>query len=364
MESQTRLAGAPARELFDPAPGLAYLDAATYGLPPRPTVAALERALHRWQAGTADWVNEWDREGEPCRASFADLIGGAANDVALVPTVSVGVGLVAASLPEGCEVVVPEEEFTSLLYPFLAAEGARGARVRQVPFGSLAEAIRPGTGLVAFSQTRSQSGESAPLGEIVEAAGRVGARVFVDATHAVPFVPVAPHLTGVDYLVCHGYKHLLCPRGVGFLWVRPERQGDLVPWFANWRAAVPAYARNYGGSLDDLAPGAARFDVSLAWQAWAGARPSLDLLVGWRRDGTLDAVWDLSRRLAAGLGLPAPTSTIVSAAVADAEGVERSLAEAGVRCAARGGRIRLAPHVWNTAEEIDRAVAAVGPFLG
>jgi hypothetical protein len=46
------------RSLFDPAPGSLYLDAATYGLPPRPTVDALDRALRRWLMGEADWIGE------------------------------------------------------------------------------------------------------------------------------------------------------------------------------------------------------------------------------------------------------------------------------------------------------------------
>ena len=47
-------AAPPPRAWFDPEPGIAYLDAATYGLPPRPTVAAAERAIRRWQSGAAD----------------------------------------------------------------------------------------------------------------------------------------------------------------------------------------------------------------------------------------------------------------------------------------------------------------------
>ncbi|MCC6314178.1 MAG: aminotransferase class V-fold PLP-dependent enzyme [Thermomicrobiales bacterium] len=352
---------APARSLFDPAPGLAYLDAATYGLPPRPTVAALERALRRWQAGTADWVEEWDREGEICRDLFAQLIGAKTDEIALLPTASAGIGLVAAALPEGTEVVVPEEEFTSVIFPLLVAEEARGVRVRQVPFDALAESIRPETGLVAFSLTRSQSGQTAPLGDIVAAAREHGAQMLVDATHSIPFVPVREHLSAIDYLVCHGYKHLLCPRGVAFLRVRRDRWDDVPPWFANWRSGAPLYGRSYGGPLT-LRPDAARFDVSLAWHAWAGARPSLELLLGWQ-GAELDRVWDLSRRLAIGLGAPEPTSTIVSVAVADAEAAEAALLEAGVKCAARGGMVRLAPHVYNTEEEIDRAIAAVGAFL-
>jgi selenocysteine lyase/cysteine desulfurase len=352
------------RLLFAPAPGMVYLDAATYGLPPRPTVEALERALRRWQSGEADWVEEWDRRGEECRRLFATLIGGNAREIALVPTVSVGVGLVAASLPAGIEIVVPDDEFTSVLYPLLVAAARHGARLRRVPFGELAGAIGPRTGLVAFSLTRSQDGATAPLGEIVSAAQRVGARLLVDATHAIPFVPVAPWLSGIDYLVCHGYKHLLCPRGVAFCHFREDRWSEIDPWLANWRTADRLYGHSYGGDLDELAGDARRFDVSLAWHAWAGAAHSLALLVEWQQQGVLEDVKRLARRLASGLGRAEPAASIVSVAVADAVGAEAALAAAGIRCAARGGNIRLSPHVYNTPEEIDFAVECVARFVG
>jgi selenocysteine lyase/cysteine desulfurase len=352
-----------ARALFDPAPELVYLDAATYGLPPRPTVAALERAVQRWQSGEADWVAEWDQKGDACRAHFATLIGGRPEEVALIPAASVGVGLVAASLPAGAEVVVPDDEFTSVIFPLLVAAERSGVRLHRVPFAALAEAIGPETHLVAFSLTRSQDGDTASLGQIVTAAGQHGARLLVDATHAIPFVPVAPWVSEIDYLVCHGYKHLLCPRGVAFFHVREERWPDIAPWLANWRAGDPPYARNYGGDLSHLAPDARRFDVSLAWQAWAGAEPSLALLVEWQRQGLLDEVTVLARRLAAGLGKPEPPASIVSVRVPDAEAAEAALAEAGVRCAARGGNIRLSPHIYNTEEDIDRAVEALASLV-
>jgi selenocysteine lyase/cysteine desulfurase len=353
---------AAARECFEVEPGLAYLDAATYGLPPRETVETLGRALERWQRGTADWVEEWDREGEACRALFAAVVGCREEEVALLPSASVGVGLVAAALPEAADVVVPDDEITSVLFPALVAEEARGARIRRVAFADLAAAIGPGTDLVAFSLTRSQDGATADLGGVVAAAARHGARVLVDATHAVPFVPLGAHLAGIDYLVCHGYKHLLCPRGVAFLTVRPERWPELPPWFANWRSAAPLYGGSYGGPLA-LRPSAARYDVSLAWHAWAGARPSLEAIVRWQRSGVLEEPLALARRLAAGLGLPRPSASIVALETADAAAVAAALEGASVRVAARGGRVRLSTHVWNTPEEIDRVVGVVGGVL-
>jgi selenocysteine lyase/cysteine desulfurase len=350
-----------ARAFFSPDPDSIYLDAATYGLPPDATIAALERALQRWQAGTAHWVEEWDREGDAARGFFAELIGTSAERVALVPTVSVAAGIVAASLPQGAHVVVPEAEFTSVSFPFAAAADAGRITLRVVPYEGLIDAIKPGVDLVAFSLTRSQSGETADLGGLVAAANASGVKVFVDATHALPFVPVSEQIGQVDYLACHGYKHLLCPRGAGFFVIHPDRQDELIPYFANWYAGTPRYQAHYGTELN-LAEHAGRFDVSLAWHSWVGARVSLEWLVRWKNEGMFDGVWENTRRLAAGLDLPAPSSTVLTFKAPDADAAEQMLSRAGIRCAARGGNIRLAAHVYNTAEEIDRAISVIAPL--
>jgi len=80
------------------------------------------------------------------------------------------VELVAAALPIG--VVVPDDGFTSVLFPLLVAEEKRRIRMRRVPFGDLAAAIGPETHLAAYSLTRSQDGETADLSKLVPAARR------------------------------------------------------------------------------------------------------------------------------------------------------------------------------------------------
>jgi selenocysteine lyase/cysteine desulfurase len=353
---------AEARALFDPQPGTIYLDAATYGLPPRPTVAAMHGAIDAWQAGTADWVTAWDQAGEACRASFGKLIGASAATVALIPSVSVGVGTIAASLTSGDQVLVPDDEFTSVLFPLLVAARERGATVRAVPFEDLAHGVQPQTSLVAFSLVQSQSGRTADIGAIVEAARHNGARTLVDATHAVPFVPLADRIDRVDYAVCAAYKHLLSPRGVAFLYVARERWDDVPPVLANWRSTPNPYGHYYGGGLN-LTADAARFDVSLAWFSWAGAAVSLDLLATWQRQGVLDQVIGLAHRLARNLDLPKPVGSVVSVPVQDAESVRTELAQAGIKAAVRAGSVRLSPHVYNTAAQIDQASAALARFV-
>jgi selenocysteine lyase/cysteine desulfurase len=353
---------AAVRALFDPAPGRIYLDAATYGLPPRPTADALRQAVEGWQAGTADWVDAWDRRGEACRAAFATLIGSQARTIALVPSASVGVGTVTASLRSGDEVIVPDDEFTSVLFPLLVAQRERGVRVRGVPFEALADSIGGATRMVAFSLVQSQSGRVAPLAEVLRAARSAGAETLVDATHGVPFFRLADHIRDIDYLVCSAYKHLLSPRGVAFLHVAEQHWQRVPPWLANWRSTPDPYGVYYGGPLQ-LAETAARFDVSLAWFCWAAASVSLELLVDWQRDGVLDEVLSLARGLAERLGLPPPGASVLSVPVEDAQQVNDRLGQAGIKGAVRAGFVRLSPHVWNTPHELDTVARVLGPLV-
>jgi selenocysteine lyase/cysteine desulfurase len=349
---------ATARTYFEPSPDVIYLDAGTYGLATRPSIEASVGALRRWQTGEANYTAEWEPAGERARELFAQLIGASTEEIALVPTVSVGVALVAASLPDGADVLIPDEEFTSVALPFHAAATGRGVTVRQVPYRELANEIRPTTHLVALSLTRAQSGETADLAPIVAVAQQHGARVLLDTTHATPFVDVKPHVTGIDFLVCHGYKHLLLPRGVGFLYVRRDRRDELQPYMGNWRST----GHSYGGP-HTLAPDASRFDVSLAWHAWVGAVPALELIVEWDADGTLAEAKGLSDRLARGLELPQPGASLVCVQVPDPAKAAAALEKAGIRCAPRGDFIRLTPHVYNTTDEIDRAITIVNSAL-
>lgn len=353
---------AATRELFDPEPGSIYLDTATYGLPPRPTVAAMQRALAGWQAGSADFVDDWETAGDEARVLFARLIGAGADEIALVPTVSVGVGPVVAGLQAGDEVVVPDEEFTSVLFPLLVAEQRRGVVIRQVPFDRVAEAISGQTRLVAVSLVQSQGGRTADLPAIASAARHHGARVLVDATHALPFYPIADQLPHIDALVCHAYKHLLCPRGAAFCYVRRDAQDAFSAVNAGWRSVEEIDSRAYGGPLT-LAPDARRFDVSLDWLAWVGARQSIALLVEWQEAGVLAAAHELAMDLARRLGEPMPGASVVSVPVADAGEVLARLRAAGIRAGAPAGRIRLAPHVYNTPAEIDRVVELLTPYV-
>ena len=103
-----------------------------------------------------------DRAVVRAREAYARIAGVPASWVAAAPQVSVLVGLVAAALPDGAEVVLPEGDFASLVFPFLV-HADRGVTVRHVPLDRLAASVGPRTTLVAYSAVQSADGRIADV---------------------------------------------------------------------------------------------------------------------------------------------------------------------------------------------------------
>ena len=287
---------------YEGTPTRGYLDTATYGLPPRSTLRALEEALEGWR--TRRRWRDWEEDAEACRGVFAELVGARAEDVALVSTVSAGAGIVAASLPAGPgdNVVLYERDFMSVVLPWRGLQ-ARGVELRLLPLERLAEGIDERTALVAVSSVQSADGAVADLAALKG----TGARLFVDATQAVGAVPT--DLDGVDYLVTHAYKWLLSPRGLSFLYVHPERRSEIEPWTAGWKSCPNPYEDYYG--FPELTDDARRLDVSVPWFAAAGARRSLELLLSLGPQRIADHNLALASRLTLVLGRREPAAPIV-----------------------------------------------------
>jgi selenocysteine lyase/cysteine desulfurase len=340
---------AEAQRLWDAEPG--WLNTASYGLPPRPAWEALQRALGEWRAGRTSWEGWGDATGL-AREAIARIMAVPATDVAAGATVSQVLAPVAAALPAGARVVVPEIEFTSNLFPWLAQE-ARGVRVRTVPADKLAGAIDADTDVVAFSLVQSSDGTVAAYEEIVAAARAHGALVVVDATQACGWLPFDAGLA--DAVAVSTYKWLMGPRGLTFAYLAPELRERLRPDAAGWFAGEDVHGSYYGPPLR-LATDARRFDLSPAWFSCVGVAPALDLVerIGVARIGAHNVA--LANRFLTGLGRPPGDSAIVTV---DVPGAEERLREAGVRAAVRAGRVRASFHVYSTEADVDMALAAL-----
>lgn len=332
------------------APATTYLNAASYGLLPKSVVAAVTAAEEQRMRGEFD-IPGVDPIIDQCRAAFGRLTGFAASQVAVGSQVSQLVGLVAQSLRPGANVLVPEHEFNSVLWPFLVRTDLN---VRVVPLADIPGAIRSGDDVVAAAVVQSADGAVLDITATVAAARAHGARVLFDLSQAVGWLPV--HDTGADWIVSVGYKWQLGPKGTAFLAGTPAALDDLTPVAAGWYAGYNPWETCYDGPLR-LAEDARRFDVGPVWPAWIGQRRALELIeqVGVETIHRHDVA--LADRLRKGLGLPESNSAVVSIEVS--EQAQARARAAGVVGAMRAGRLRLACHLYNTEEDIDRALDAL-----
>ena len=108
-----------------------YVNTASIGLPPRRVAKALDEAIQAWRTGRVE-AADYDAIVDRARRRFAGLVGVTPDRVAIGNQVSTFTGLVAAALPDGAQVLAAEEDFSSVLFPFLA-HADRGVRVRTVP---------------------------------------------------------------------------------------------------------------------------------------------------------------------------------------------------------------------------------------
>lgn len=344
------------RAAIDRVPG--YLDAATCGLPPRATADAMRAGIDAWQAGRIDMA-AYDDAVDRSRAAYARIVGVETSSVAIGAQASSLVGLVAASVPDGAEVVVVDGDFASVVFPFLV-HADRGVTVRQVPLEELATSVGPSTAVVAFSLVQSRDGRVADADAVVAAARAVGALTVCDATQAVGWFPV--DAGRFDVTVGAAYKWLAGPRGAAFLTVSDTARERLRPLSAGWYAGEEIWRSIYGPEMT-LAHDARRFDVSPAWLVWLGTAPAIEAFAAVSPHDVRAYDVALADTFRDGVGLGPGGSAIVSLPDDGAGTLRSALTAAGCRVAGRGGGVRLAFHVWNDPDDVARALTAVQPHL-
>lgn len=329
-----------------------YLNTATYGLPPQPAHDAMIAALADWRTGRTS-EDDWEAATERARSTFAKLVDVDASDVTCGATVSELIGLVAASLPEGARVLTAENDFASTLFPWTVHEDRR-IDVLSVPLDELIDAVDGSFAIVAVSQVQAQSGAVVDLDLLAARCRAKGAMLCVDGTQACGWLETSAR--DVDFYICHAYKWLLSPRGSAFMAVRRDRLGSIRPLHAGWWATDDPNNNLFGLPNRISRTSARRLDTSPAWFSWVGTAAALEVVDGIGIASIEAHDMRLARRFCAALSLPDPPSPIV---YMDSRADFSKLLESGIRASVRGGRVRLSFHLYNTDDDVDRAVEAL-----
>jgi selenocysteine lyase/cysteine desulfurase len=271
-------------------------------------------------------------------------------------------------------VVCSGAEFPTVGHVWLAHRGL-GADVRWVPTrdGVLAPDdyepfISDRTRIVSAAHAYFLNGTLQDIRSIARLAHGRGALVFVDAYQSLGVVPVDVKAMEVDFLASGTLKFLLGTPGIAFLYVRKELIRQLEPRVTGWFGRENPFA--FDATTLDWSDTAARFEAGTpaifsAYVSRAGMR--------YLRETGLADVHAQCRTLSAHLqregerlglaihGRSAPFGRTTSTAfvVRDAHDVEQRLRARGVIASARGPVVRLAPHFYNTIDDVDRALHAL-----
>jgi selenocysteine lyase/cysteine desulfurase len=344
------------------------------------------------------WADRYERQGrvdydevetrmDRARQSAAELFRVAVNDVAFVKNTTEGLGFVASGLQwqAGDRVVVPDGEFPSTMYPWLALrdlgvqvdlvtpEGDGGA----LPIGAFEAVIAAGPGpkVVATSWVHYGRGWRTDLAALAQACHDAGSLLCVDAMQGVGVIPADFAAWQVDVVASGPHKWMCAPRGVGVLYVAPRVRDRLRPLEPGWASVVHRGEwTNLDLVFDDSAK---RFEGGSPNEAGTIALgASLDVLL----DAGIDRIWAhvdrLCDRLVEGLTALGPVrlvsdrtpdgrSGIVTFVVdgMPATEITADLERERFVCAPRGGGVRLSPHAYVGESEVDALVDAVARLV-
>lgn len=364
----------------------AYFDHAAVSPLPRPTSVAMQKWLDEArEVGTACWP-QWASEVEHTRRSAAELIGADISEIALVPSTTVGISIVAEGIDwrAGDNVVIPSDEFPSNVYPWMNL-ASRGVETRRVPTSAsgyldldqLAAACDARTRIVSASWIGYATGYRHDIDSIVELAHDRGALVVLDAIQGLGVFPLNVSQLGIDFLAADGHKWMLGPEGAGIAFIRREQLDRLRPFNLGWHSVVQTdythielnlkpSASRYEGGTQNMA-GMIGFGASLKLLNSLGA-PNIAASVleftdqACRRLEETGAIIVSDRRRDHRDG--AQRSGIVAFEIPgrDPLALKKHCLAQNVPLSCRAGRLRISPHAYNNEEDLDRLLTAIQSF--
>jgi len=348
---------------------------------------------------TVDALDEWSRlRANPQRVPqelqfgtltrsrelIATMIGAEPGEIALAANTTFGLNLAAFSLPlkAGDVVLSPDLEFPANVYPWMQLAARRGVEFRQLKCDEgVLDADRLANELedervraVTVSWVGFASGARVDLKALGTMCRERGVFFVVDAIQGLGPLRVDLRDTPVDIFSAGAQKWLLSPWGSAFVYVRRELIPTLEPHDVSWLAVKDSddFTRltNYDLTWRD---DARRFEfITLPYQDFGGMNASLELLheLG-LADVSAHALrlaeqivqWACSRDDVELVTPSAPSrrAAVISVRPRDAHAASARLKAAHVAHSLREGAIRLSPHFYNTADEIEQTLRVIAP---
>lgn len=368
------------RALFPITERAIYLNHAAVSPPPTRTIEAVQSQLRDVAENGSLNYRSWTAVKEQARKLAAEMIGARPEQIAFMRNTSDGLSTVANGLPwaPGDNLVTFRKEFPSNIYPWLRLSDVFGVEVRmceerdgRIDLDELIGLIDPKTRVVAISQVQYASGFRADLERIGRAARAHDALLVVDVIQAMGVTPTSVVAELIDVAAAAGHKWLLTPEGVGLLYLSDRARERLEPTLVGWRS-VPD-PEDYGDFKQGWNRGALAWETGTGPSALIhGLEASLRLLVETgvgRIANHLEQLTDyLCERLQSRdyqivssrhTSEKSQILCIRNQAGISSMALYAHLKTRNIITAPRGDRLRVAPHLYNTFEDIDELVKAL-----
>jgi len=360
--------------------GNIWLNAASEGPLPLCAAAALNEAVG-WKSRPYELdIPKFIAIQKELKDSIGRLIGVPARDVILANSASYGLHLLADGLPwqAGDEIIVMQNDFPTDILPWLALE-REGVVVNQIkPRGlvlepdELAGVITEKTKLFCISHVHTFTGDTVDATGLAGVCRDQGVRFVLNVSQSAGTMPIDLSHIPVDAVVCAGYKWLCGPYGVGFAWIEPEWRDQLDINRAYWPTVLSEEDLKSEGplSLHDL-NSARKYDVfgTANFFNFIPFKASIDYFLGIGLETVRAYHQELIDRLIGGIDeaffeVISPRegdrrSSLVVISLRKKEKNEtlyKALKDDGIYTAFWKGNLRMAPHVYNTQENIDRFI--------
>ena len=376
------------RALFEIPRHICYLNAASYSPLPLRTQDAGRAAVGRkgtpWTLDAA-FAND---QHERARVAAARLINADPADMALIPSVSYGVATAAKTLTigRGTRVIVLENDHSSPVLEWQTRADAQGfaiETVRRPDDGDWTSAVlaaiersgAPPVSLASISSVHWSDGGLIDIEKVGAALRLRGASFLVDATHSTGVLMMDVRRLDPDFVIFPTYKWLLGPYGRAFLYIARRHQGGIpLEQTSFGRRDVRAENEVYFADVSYV-PDARRFDMGERdhFISMEMASIGMEMMIEWGASAVEQRLLMLTERIAEelrGTGVSVPERRLRAPHILSLGfkqgmpmGLVEGLATEGVYVAARLGRTRISPHVYNDEADADRFVAALARRL-
>jgi kynureninase len=236
------------REEFPILKNKTYLISNSLGAMPKSVYQRMHDYAEIWaQKGVNAWEDEWWQLSSNVGNLIAPLIGASLNEISMHPNISLLQAILISSFSfktKRNKVIFSNLEFPSDKYVYEKLAHNKGAKLEiynsddgiTFPAEKIIKAIDEQTLLVPISHILFKSAYIVDVKSIIEKAHSVGAIVILDAYHSVGTIEVDVKKLGADILIGGVLKWLCGGPGGAFLWIKPELRNKLEPEITGWIA--------------------------------------------------------------------------------------------------------------------------------